>query len=282
MHRAEADAARASTASAADATAQAVDAARADGAGAAVACDPDGVRLSGSLPGPSPTLASSALLQLIWLASPALPVGGFSYSEGLERAIDAGHVSDEAGAAAWLVDQLHLVAARSDLPLLAAAFAAWRRGDHAEIAALNGWFASTRDSAESAQQAAQMGRSLAAWLHGLDAGAPGLDALRSLEPAPQWPVAFALCAARIESVGPRDALLACAFGWAENMVQAAVKAMPLGQAAGQRLLAALAREIPAAVEHALALAAAERQAFAPMLGVLSAQHEAQYSRLFRS
>ena len=80
----------------------------------------------------------------------------------------------------------------------------------------------------------------------------------------------------------REALLACAFGWAENMIQAAVKSVPLGQSAGQRILARLAAEIPAAIDHALALGDDERQAFAPMLAILSARHETQYSRLFRS
>ena len=73
-----------------------------------------------------------------------------------------------------------------------------------------------------------------------------------------------------------------AFGWAENMAQAAMKAVPLGQAAAQRMLGALADAIPAAVEQALATPAASRQAHAPMLAILSARHEVQYSRLFRS
>mgnify|MGYP002720291402 FL=1 len=80
----------------------------------------------------------------------------------------------------------------------------------------------------------------------------------------------------------RECLLAYAFGWAENMTQAAIKSVPLGQSAGQRILSALAAEIPSAVDHALALPEEGRQAFAPMLAILSAQHEVQYSRLFRS
>ena len=79
-----------------------------------------------------------------------------------------------------------------------------------------------------------------------------------------------------------QALQAYAFGWAENMTQAALKAVPLGQSAGQRILSALAARIPAAVDHALALAPGAQQAFSPMLAILSAQHEVQYSRLFRS
>jgi urease accessory protein len=80
----------------------------------------------------------------------------------------------------------------------------------------------------------------------------------------------------------RECALAFAFGWAENMVQAALKSVPLGQNSGQRILARLADEIPAAVDHATRLMDSERQAFSPMLAILSAQHETQYSRLFRS
>jgi len=96
-----------------------------------------------------------------------------------------------------------------------------------------------------------------------------------------YPLAFAL-AASTGSAPARDCLMAFAFGWAENMMQAAIKSVPLGQSAGQRILLALATAIPAAVDHALSLADDERQAFSPMLAILSAQHETQYSRLFRS
>ena len=98
---------------------------------------------------------------------------------------------------------------------------------------------------------------------------------------PTYPVAFALALA-FAGAPARDGLLAFAFGWAENMVQAAIKSVPLGQNAGQRILARLATELPKAVDHALALGDAERQAFSPMLVIRQAQHEVQYSRLFRS
>src|SRR3954467_232685 len=71
------------------------------------------------------TRTDAALLRLIWLASPALPVGGFSYSEGLEAAVDAPLVHDEASAGDWLADHLHLVLAQSDLPVVAQAVAAF-------------------------------------------------------------------------------------------------------------------------------------------------------------
>jgi len=102
-----------------------------------------------------------------------------------------------------------------------------------------------------------------------------------LSPAPTWPLAFAL-AALLAGATRREALLTYAFGWAENMVQAALKAVPLGQSAGQRILEALVTDIDAAVTAALALPDDDRQAFTPMLAILSARHETQYSRLFRS
>lgn len=219
----------------------------------------------------------AALLQLIWLASPALPVGGFSYSEGMEAAVDAGLVTDESTAADWLVDQLHLTLARADLAVTAQAVQAWRMGDADAIARLDAWVRATRETSELRLQTEQMGRSLIEWLKAVD---PTRAALAGAQDC-CYPVAFALAASR-STATVRGVLLAYAFGWAENMMQAAIKAVPLGQSAGQRILARLAAEIPAAADHALTLAEDARQSFSPMLAILSAQHETQYSRLFRS
>jgi urease accessory protein len=221
-------------------------------------------------------------LQLMWLASPALPVGGFSYSEGLEAAVEAGLVHDEASAAAWLADQLPLVLARSDAAALADACRAWAAHDEPAARALNDWVSQTRETAELRLQTEQMGRSLLEWLknspYATDAR---LAQLAALPPAPTWPVAFAL-AATLAGAAPREALMAFAWGWAENMAQAAMKAVPLGQAAAQRMLTTLAAQIPATLDTALSSPADARQAYAPGLAILSARHETQYSRLFRS
>lgn len=233
-------------------------------------------------PAPAP-VSASAWLQLMQLASPALPVGGFSYSEGLEAAVESGRVTSEAEARAWLLDQLRLALGRADLPACAAAMRAWQRQDPARVAALNDWVLQTRETAELRQQSEQMGRSLLEWLRNRGGNTPAnaLQALATLKPAPSWPVAFGLAAA-LTGAPPREAMLAHAFGWAENMVAAAIKAVPLGQSAGQRMLEALSEAIPAVVDAALALPDSQRQAFTPGLAILSAQHEAQYSRLFRS
>ena len=237
-------------------------------------------RLASHVCAPGP----ASLLPLIWLASPALPIGGFSYSEGLEAAVDASLVRDEASATAWVNDQLHLGLARADLPVLARALPAWRRRDWARLAELDDWVRQTRETAEMRLQTEQMGRSLIEWLKTVQAEALAAQQAPAALHAPTYPVAFGLALAlhtpAITAV--RDCLLAFAFGWAENMVQAAIKAVPLGQAAGQRMLAHLMADIPKVVDTASTLLDSQRQSFCPMLAILSARHETQYSRLFRS
>ena len=229
-------------------------------------------------------LGAGALVQLLWLASPALPVGGFSYSEGLEPAIDDGRVRDESSAAEWLRSQFELTQARSELPLLAAAWRSWScatpEGD-ARAASLNQWLLTTRETIELRRQTEQMGRSMAQWLRQRHPGEPRVQALAAMAPAPGWPLGFAL-AAVLAQAPLRETLLAFGFGWCENMVQAALKSASLGQSAGQRLLGALAAALPEAVEQAMRCDEASRQNCSPLLAILSARHETQYSRLFRS
>jgi urease accessory protein len=217
---------------------------------------------------------TDGLLPLLWLASPALPVGGFSYSEGLEAAVEAGLVTNEPDAADWLVHQLHLTLSRADLVVVRRALMAWNEGDVAAVRELNDWMLRTRETSELRQQTEQMGRSLIEWLKSVR---PEVATRATF--ALTYPVAWSLAASGFE-VDTRDALHAFAFGWAENMVQAAVRVVPLGQSSGQRILLRLASEIPTAVAETLARD--EPQSFSPMLAILSSRHENQYSRLFRS
>ena len=223
---------------------------------------------------------ASRLLWLMQLASPALPVGGFSYSEGMEAAVEHGLVKDEHSAQQWLIDQLHLVQARSELAVISQAMRAWRTHDKAALQQLNDWVMQTRETFEMRLQTEQMGRSLLIWLRNHQAAdETDMQLCESLPPT--WPLVFAL-ALNTHTVDTREGLLTCAFGWAENMVQAAIKSVPLGQLSGQRMLAALSTEIPLAVEHALSIPDNQQQSFTPRLAILSARHETQYSRLFRS
>jgi urease accessory protein len=250
-----------------------------------------------------PTLATQQL-DLIWLSSPALPVGGFSYSEGLEAAVDAGWVHDEASTRIWLADQLHLGQARADLAVCALSLQALRDGQPDALAGLSQWVLHTRESAELRLQSTQMGRSLLDWLPARlpperwALAQPTVQAVLSV--GATWPVAFALAAHvlldDIHAPAPGGAptgaaptvpldkvLLSAAMGWAENATQAAVRAVPLGQSAGQRVLAHLVSQIGEAVQAALSVHSLDdAQAFCPGLALLSAQHETQYSRLFRS
>ncbi len=235
--------------------------------------------------GPRMSIDPAALLKLMWLASPALPVGAFSYSEGLEAAVDSQRVQTEAQVQRWLLDQLALSLARSDMPVVASAWRAWGQGaagDAVALRQLNDWVLMTRESAELRQQVLQTGRSMSEWLRQrLNAQDERWITLAALSPAPTWPLAFALAAQAAAAPLP-ESLLSFGFGWAENMVQAAVKTVPLGQSAGQRVLQALVDALPAHVARAQTLGPDQRQSFSPMLAILSAQHEQQYSRLFRS
>jgi urease accessory protein len=241
----------------------------------------------------STALPAPSLLQLIWLASPALPVGGFSYSEGIEAAVDKGLVSTEGQTADWLSDQLHLSLARGDLAVIAKAIPAWRRSNIDRVIELNQWVLQTRETQEFRLQTDQMGRSLAQWHQALNTQSAAAlvqftersqynnQGVADASYPTTYPIAFALAASSTQA-SVRDCCLAFTFGWAENMVGAAVKSVPLGQSAGQRILARLANEIPGAVDYAITLQDSQRQAFSPMLAILSSQHETQYSRLFRS
>ncbi|NBX22216.1 MAG: urease accessory protein UreF, partial [Betaproteobacteria bacterium] len=175
-------------------------------------------------------MLDSSLMQLMWLASPALPIGGFSYSECLEAAVDTARAATETEASVWLVDQLHMTLARSELPAVAQAIAAWRADDQPRIAELNAWVLQTRESAELRAQTEQMGKSLLEWLKNHTTATPAQIALLAAQ-EPTYPVAFALAASATQAP-VRECLLAFAFGWAENMMQAAIKAVPLGQSAG--------------------------------------------------
>ncbi|MEN9984107.1 MAG: hypothetical protein RI918_2076 [Pseudomonadota bacterium] len=229
-------------------------------------------------------LPAPSLLQLMWLASPALPIGGFSYSEGIEAGVDAAYIATFSAANDWLIDQLHLSLARADLAVVAKAIPAWRRDDLARIDELNNWVLQTRETSELRLQTEQMGRSMLDWLRkqpsfhvNFHINKNDQDFLKS----PTYPLVFSLAASSTQA-SVRDCLMSFAFGWAENMTQAAIRAVPLGQTDGQRILANLAEHIPAAVDTAMRLQDSERQAFSPMLAILSSQHETQYSRLFRS
>jgi len=202
------------------------------------------------------------LARLLQLVSPALPVGAYSYSQGLEAAVEAGVVSDAASAERWIGDVLELSVGAMDAPLL------WRmlHGEDLDEMLLAG-----RETAELRAETLQMGRSLFKLLRDVGLSAEDREEI-------SFPAAYAL-AARHWAIEPRAALVGYLWSWLENQVMAAVKVVPLGQTAGQRMLLALGGTLQAIADRA---ATVEPSNFAPALAILSSRHEKQYSRLFRS
>jgi urease accessory protein len=221
------------------------------------------------------------LTALLHLASPALPIGAFSYSQGLEAAIEAQLVTDADSARDWIASGLRNVLARGELPFLAHQIERWRLHDVAALIEGNAEFLASRESAELRRETEQMGWSLRQLCASLEWGdAQRRATLASMTPVAQ-PTAFAFAAYAHDAA--TDAVLAAyAFSWVENQAAAALKAVPLGQLAGQRIIVALRDIIDEAVTYALATAPENINTFAPQLGILSARHESQYSRLFRS
>lgn len=226
----------------------------------------------------SDTLALARLLQL---ASPALPVGAYSYSGGLEYGIEDGLVTNAATAEAWIGDILEFSVGSFELPLLYRMIVATDDGDFAALAHWNALFRSGRETAELRAETLQMGHALVTLLPELPfCSAAGLAKLREID-ALTFPAAYAFAVRQIQT-DHESALVGYAWSWLENQVMAALKAVPLGQTAGQVMLANLAAKLPAVTRRAMCLADDELTNFAPGLAIASSRHETQYSRLFRS
>lgn len=227
--------------------------------------------------------ASLAFVRLLQLASPALPVGAYTYSQGLERAVDAGTVRDEGDALAWIGDALTFVVSRWEAPAVGRLHRAWIECDDAAIVRVDREFVASRETAELRAETLQMGHSLVRLLVELPAFAavPGYGARLAALHEPAFPTAWSAAAAAWRARG-EDAVAAYLWSWLENQVMAAIKAVPLGQSAGQRLLAALGERIPDLVAAALRCDEDGFANFAPGLAIASAAHETQYTRLFRS
>lgn len=221
---------------------------------------------------------ATALVRLLQLASPTLPVGAYSYSQGLEAAVEAGIVRDASSARAWIGDVMALSLATMEAPLLVRLMAASSAGDVAGARRWNEELLASRESAELRAESVQMGYSLRKLLVELEV--PGARALAQFEEI-AFTSAFAFAAAAWK-VEPEDALAAYLWAWLENQVIAAVKSVPLGQTDGQRTLLALGARIPEIAQHAMQLGDDKLANFAPGLAILSARHETQYTRLFRS
>lgn len=223
-------------------------------------------------------LKHPALLRLMQLASPALPVGAYSYSQGLEWAVHQAWVHDEESAADWIQGLLNHTLCRLDVPVLAHFYNAWRRQDTPAVEYWSAFLHASRESAELQCEDQQLGRALARLLNEL-----GIAEAKTwtAHPCASFANLFALAAARWTIPLPETAI-GYLWAWVENQTTAAMKLIPLGQSAGQRLLSRATEIIPEAVQQGLQIADDEIGAFAPGLALASARHETQYTRLFRS
>lgn len=250
--------------------------------------------MSRATPIPTPmgtTMAPESRLRLLQLASPALPVGAFSYSEGLEVLVQEGRLCDGAALGQWLRAELE----RGTLTLEAAALAelrqalnGWRQGNgqdqHLAVLELDGWLLALREAPEVRAQQRQMGASLLQLLADLGWPLPvGVaDApVPATRPQLSWPAAFAWAGLCLE-IGSPELEEAYLYGWTANQISAAVRLVPLGATEGQRLQLQLA---PLIAERATELAATDpRDLWSGGVGAGLAQlrHAELYSRLFRS
>lgn len=221
---------------------------------------------------------ASPLLRLLQLSSPMLPVGAYAYSQGLEYAVHAGWVRDERTARAWIDGVLCECLARLDVPVLARLHHAWCAADDAAVHHWSNFLHASRESAELQREDRHLGQALARLLKDLDVG----EAARwTAHPRASFAGLFALAAARWKiplSMTTHGYL----WAWVENQAAAAMKLIPLGQTAGQRILRGAASVMPRLVEAGLTLADDEIGYAAPGWALASALHENQYSRLFRS
>lgn len=219
-----------------------------------------------------------ALLRLCQLVSPALPIGGFHFSQGLEYAVEAGWVRDEGTAGEWIGGIAAQAIATLDLPILLRLHAAWQANDPATALAWSRRLLAARETAELRAEDRHLGRALARVLGELGFAEAGQW---SGSADTSFAASFALAAARW-NIPPQEAACGHLWTWCENQVLAAVKLVPLGQSAGQRLLDRLLQRIPALAAAAAFIDDEDIGVATPMQGLASARHEGQYSRLFRS
>jgi urease accessory protein len=221
------------------------------------------------------------LTRLLQLASPTLPVGAYSYSQGLESVIEDGIVSDADNAASWIHDILHFSIGSFEAPLLWRMSGALEAKKFSAFARWNGVFRAGRETAELRAETLQMGHALSALMMELPfCDNQDIERLHSAGPL-TFPATFSFAAHHM-GVNKSAALVAYLWSWLENQVMAALKGIPLGQSAGQRMLAALGAELSEIAPRAMQLGDDELSNFAPGLAIASSRHETQYSRIFRS
>jgi urease accessory protein len=223
-------------------------------------------------------LSPLGMLGALRLGSAALPIGAFAYSQALEQATELGRVRDADSAERWICGMLRQSVLSADVPLLSRAFSAWSSADHVAVERASALLLALRGARELRDEERQLGRSLFRLLSHL--GVTAADPWMRAESA-TLASAYALAALHW-AVPRRFAAASYAFAWTEAQVGAATRLVPLGQHAAQRVLGRALHVIADGLDAALVLEDDEIAASAPGQALLSAAHETQYSRLFRS
>lgn len=219
-----------------------------------------------------------ALLRLMHLVSPSLPIGSFTYSQGIEWAVENGWITSAADLQAWLSSQLHTSMTYLDIPILQRLYAAVEREDTADLQYWIQYLNASRETSELLLEEKNRGRALTDLLIALNI--PQAAAWKPLL-AQSQAAAFALAAVHWQIPLPQAAY-GYVWSWVENLVLSAVKIIPLGQTQGQQCLHQLTPLIPIVVEQGLQVADEAIGASSPALAIASSRHETQYTRLFRS
>ena len=223
-------------------------------------------------------MSDLSLMRLMQLTSPSLPVGAFAYSGGLESAVEIGLLNDLDSSRLWIGNIMQEGLARLDVPIFYRLYRAWESNNESELKRLNSQLFSQRETSELQAEDAHMGGALSRLLGDLDMPE---TKLWSRSERVSFTTMFALASVKWQ-IEINQAATGLLWSWLENQVAAAIKLVPLGQTDGQRLIGELLLEIPALLAQSRQLSDSEIGSCLPMLAILSAQHETQYSRLFRS
>jgi urease accessory protein len=217
-------------------------------------------------------------LRLYQLISPALPIGGFTYSQGLEWAVEAGWVRDKNSLQDWMAGLLEHSIATLELPVLMRLQQAFAESDDLAISRWSQYLLASRETMELRKEERQRGAALARLLPSLDVNSP--QGLAKIIAGNQ--LAGIALAANCWQIDPIKTMSGYAWSWLENSVMAGVKLIPLGQTHGQQILLQLAEQIPSAIETAMKIPEEYIGSSTTALAIASCNHEKQYTRLFRS
>lgn len=227
----------------------------------------------------SPIPNPSQILHLLQLASPALPVGAYSYSEGLETLVEQGVIYEHNSLGNWIKQELHYGAIQLEAAVMVRAYRSLSQNDLAALSYWNAWASAAKETTELRSQSWQMGNSLIALLRNLE---PQLDSVVSILGTPcNYSIAFGIAAAYWQ-IDLSNALLGYLHSWTSNIISAGVKLIPLGQTAGQKLLLELGDQLAISTQAILLLEDKKLQSCSWGLALASIAHETQYTRLFRS